>query len=187
MTEPTLLLKVHSQTHKKDEYPLELYKTDENICSMHMHGLSRLCRLVGVRAVLYTDRARLGSYLSFGAEFKTRQHSGPRAVITVIKIYYEFCCQMRRNFKRGFTNLSEDNTVSACTVHRSAQDVWRCAHCTLKTPGKTVAERNQFDGIPELSLNYYDQDLCQQNSQILVKWCHALIALLSTKICTIKA
>ena len=130
-----------------------------------------------------TDRARLRSYLSFGAEFRTRQHSGPRAAITVIKIYYEFCCQMRRNFKRGFTNLSEDNMASVyCT-----QVCPGCLKMCSLYPENPGPDGGREKPVLYLSLNYYDQDLCQQNSQILVKWCHALIALLSPKICTIKA
>ena len=57
--------------------------------------------------------ARLGSYLSFGAEFErncSATFRAPGYVITVIKIYYEYSCQLR-NFKRGFTILSEDNVV----------------------------------------------------------------------------
>ena len=78
-----------------------------------MHGLSLSCRLPGVRAGSTDSMARLWSYLSFGAEFETRQQLdvwAPGYAITVIKIYYEYSCQLR-NFKRGFTILSEDNVV----------------------------------------------------------------------------
>ena len=131
MTAPTQLLKVHSR-HR----PIKKINTLGNntnrmgACEYRecksMHGLSQSCRLPGVRACSTDRRVCLGSYLSFGAEFErncSATFRAPGYAITVIKIYYEYSCQLR-NFKRGFTILSEDNVVRLYrALPRSPEDV----------------------------------------------------------------
>ena len=80
---------------------------------------ARVCMVwVGLAAFPASGRALLTAESALGLIYllaqssneTVRQQFGPRAAITVIKIYYEYSCQLR-NFKRGFTILSEDNIV----------------------------------------------------------------------------
>ena len=116
-----------------------------------------------------TDRACLGSYLSFGAEFRARQQLRPLAAITVIKIYYEYCCQMG-NFKRGFTNLSDDSMDRVYCTEFCPGCLKMCSVYPA-TPEPDLApghkRENQFHAVPDLVLNY--EGLFHQNTQILVK------------------